>query len=158
MGFQLSFKAYNAIVAQHFKSFKFLVYKMSFLIIMVQRFIVVKVYNIGDNFWFQWIYKGPNMYLKIIFDQLIVFSLSVTTHCFYVGHYGPTSCDNVFPELVWNRVKASVTSFKNCHIFSLTSCSSCGVRRCSNEMIKLAVLPFSAGLLLYHCCNSAIIP
>ena len=25
-----------------------------------------------------------------------------------MGHYGPYSCDNVFPELVWNRVKLSM--------------------------------------------------
>ena len=23
-----------------------------------------------------------------------------------MGYYGPYSCDNVFPELVWNRVKS----------------------------------------------------
>ena len=51
---QLSFEVHFAIVTQNFKFFKFLVYKMTFLIYMILGFIAVKKYNISDCFWFEW--------------------------------------------------------------------------------------------------------
>ena len=71
--YQLSFEVNISIVAQIFKFFKFLVYKMSFLIFMIPGFIVVKVYYISSCFWFQWKYIDPKMYLKANFDQLLAF-------------------------------------------------------------------------------------
>ena len=50
---QLSFEVYIAIVTQNFKFFKFLVYKMTFLIYMMLGFIALKKYNISDCFWFE---------------------------------------------------------------------------------------------------------
>ena len=40
---------------------------------MVPGFIEVKIYYIGNCFWFQWKDKGPNIYLKTSLDQLVTF-------------------------------------------------------------------------------------
>ena len=71
IGSQLSFEVYISIVTQTFKFFKVLVYKMSFLILMIPGFIAVKIYNIGDCFWFQMKDKDQNMYFKTSFDKLV---------------------------------------------------------------------------------------
>ena len=70
---QLSFEVYISIVTQIFKFFKFLVYKMSFLILMIPGFIAVKIYNPGDYFWFQMKDKYQNMYFQTSFDKLVAF-------------------------------------------------------------------------------------
>ena len=73
IGSQLSFEVYISIVTQIFKFFKFLVYKMSFLILMIPGFIAVKIYNPGDYFWFQMKDKYQNMYFQTSFDKLVAF-------------------------------------------------------------------------------------
>ena len=49
IGSQLSFEVHIAIVTQISKFFKFLVYKVSFLIVMILGIIAVKIYNVGDD-------------------------------------------------------------------------------------------------------------
>ena len=56
-----------------FKFFKFLVYKMSFLILMIPEFIAVKIYNPGDYFWFQMKDEYQNIYFQTSFDKLVAF-------------------------------------------------------------------------------------
>ena len=46
---------------------------MSFLIFLTQGFIAVIIFNISDCFWLQWKDKGPNVYLKTIFDYFLAF-------------------------------------------------------------------------------------
>ena len=52
---------------------KFVVNKMSFLIFMSPGFIAVKIYNVGDCFWFHMKNKDQNMYFKTSFEQLMAF-------------------------------------------------------------------------------------
>ena len=73
IGSQLSFEVYISIVTQIFKFFKFLVYKMSFLIFMIAGFIVVKIYIVGDCFWFQMKDRYQIIYFQTSFDQLVAF-------------------------------------------------------------------------------------
>ena len=106
IGSQLSFEVHIPIFTQNFKFFQFLVYEMSFLIFVIPGFIAVKVYNIGDSIWFQWKDKDQITYIiECKFWPIDGFFTSITIHLCYIGHYGPYLCDNVFPELVWNRVK-----------------------------------------------------
>ena len=56
-----------------FQIFQIFVYKMSFLIFLIPGFIAVKIYNIGDCFWFQMKNKDQNIYFNTSFDQFVAF-------------------------------------------------------------------------------------